>query len=193
MPILNIIPFAHSLLKQHIKIGYHVLDGTIGNGHDTLFLAECVGQTGFIYGFDIQQDAIDATLDRLHLHGYQDNFQLIHASHAHIQDYVQQPIQAAIFNCGYRPGGDKSITTTTNTILPALEQTLTLLASRGIIVIVLYPGHIEGYQEMLAVEQWAKNLPQSTYSVLSYRFLNRQNNPPQLIAIERIDNLTKRD
>ena len=50
----NIIPFAHSLLAAHIRPGDAVVDATAGNGHDTLFLARCVGPAGRVYALDIQ-------------------------------------------------------------------------------------------------------------------------------------------
>ncbi len=34
-----------------------VIDATMGNGHDTQFLAELVGENGHVYAFDIQESA----------------------------------------------------------------------------------------------------------------------------------------
>jgi Ser/Thr protein kinase RdoA (MazF antagonist) len=41
------------------------LDATAGNGHDTLLLAERVGEGGRVVGFDVQAAAIEATRARL--------------------------------------------------------------------------------------------------------------------------------
>ena len=42
-----------------------MVDGTLGNGHDTVFLAKLVGPNGHVYGFDIQEQAIVSTKKRL--------------------------------------------------------------------------------------------------------------------------------
>ena len=36
------------------------MDATLGNGHDTVFLAGLVGETGRVIGFDVQQAAVDS-------------------------------------------------------------------------------------------------------------------------------------
>ena len=41
------------------------MDATVGNGHDTVFLARLVGETGKVIGFDIQEQAIKNTTERL--------------------------------------------------------------------------------------------------------------------------------
>ena len=46
---------AHELIQEKIQPGDTVVDATIGNGHDTLFLAKCVGETGRVIGFDVQE------------------------------------------------------------------------------------------------------------------------------------------
>lgn len=54
MLLENILPFAHSLLRQALKAGGRALDATAGNGHDTLLLAQLVGETGRVWAFDVQ-------------------------------------------------------------------------------------------------------------------------------------------
>ena len=39
MKLERILPFAKTLIKQHIQEDSIVIDATCGNGHDTLFLA----------------------------------------------------------------------------------------------------------------------------------------------------------
>ncbi|MDU4300787.1 MAG: rRNA methyltransferase, partial [Eikenella corrodens] len=60
----NILPFAHRLLAQATPEGGIAVDATAGNGHDTLFLAQCVGSGGRVYAFDIQPQALAATQAR---------------------------------------------------------------------------------------------------------------------------------
>lgn len=43
MKIDRILPFARELLERAVKPGDITIDATLGNGHDTLFLARLVG------------------------------------------------------------------------------------------------------------------------------------------------------
>ena len=54
MKLERILPFAKTLIKQHIQEDSIVIDATCGNGHDTLFLAKQV-PNGKVFGFDIQK------------------------------------------------------------------------------------------------------------------------------------------
>jgi ubiquinone/menaquinone biosynthesis C-methylase UbiE len=57
---------AHVIWQQLVQPGDSVVDATCGNGHDALFLAQLVGPSGRLHGFDVQKDAVDATRERLH-------------------------------------------------------------------------------------------------------------------------------
>ncbi|MDN6436144.1 methyltransferase domain-containing protein, partial [Lentilactobacillus parabuchneri] len=59
--LLSALDFSHELLSQVVSYGDTVVDCTVGNGHDTLFLANLVGTDGTVYGFDIQPQAIENT------------------------------------------------------------------------------------------------------------------------------------
>ena len=48
---------AQEILRPLIRPGDLVIDATAGNGHDTLFLAECVGPAGKVLAFDVQAAA----------------------------------------------------------------------------------------------------------------------------------------
>ena len=52
---------AADVLHQAVQSGDTVIDATLGNGHDTVMLAELVGEGGHVIGFDIQPDAVDRT------------------------------------------------------------------------------------------------------------------------------------
>ena len=45
-------------LEKVINKGDIVVDATMGNGYDTKYLAEKVGEEGFVYSFDIQETAL---------------------------------------------------------------------------------------------------------------------------------------
>ena len=62
---LPIAGFIRQQLQACLKAGDCVLDGTAGNGYDTLLLAQCVGERGKVFAFDVQQTALDNTAERL--------------------------------------------------------------------------------------------------------------------------------
>lgn len=181
----NILTFAHHIWARFLPTGGSALDATAGNGHDTLKLAQLAGQTGKVYAFDIQAQALDATRNRLERHGATKQVQLIHAPHQQLADFVPNGLHLAVFNCGYLPHGDKSLTTQTENTLTALQHSLTHLRAGGLLSVALYPGHHEGERETAAVSDWAKNLNYQQFSVLQYQFVNRPNRPPQLLLIEK--------
>ncbi|WP_456277926.1 class I SAM-dependent methyltransferase [Bacillus sp. AK128] len=186
MKLERILPFARTLLTKVIEPGDLAIDATVGNGHDTVFLAELVGEVGHVYGFDIQSEAISQTQARLQKHSLQNRVTLFRQGHEHISKLIPaNPVSGAIFNLGYLPGGDKEIVTTPNTTISAIEQILTLLKPEGIIVLVIYHGHPEGQTERDQLLEYVSNIDQMKAHVLQYQFLNQQNHPPFIIAIEK--------
>lgn len=186
MALKNILPFAHELLAAHISAGDTALDATAGNGHDTAFLAQCVGEMGQVWAFDIQEAALAKTHQRLLDLGLDERVRCVADSHAHLAAYAVPPLAAAVFNCGYLPGGDKTQTTLAATTCQALALTLERLKVGGVLVVVLYSGHEAGVEEAAAVCRWAADLPQDTIAVLRYGFINRRHTPPFLLAFERL-------
>jgi len=179
----NINAFSHFLLKSVIKPGDHVVDATIGNGNDTLFLAQQVGKTGKVYGFDIQEKAISNTASLLSEHGLADIVTLIHDGHENLLKYIAQPIKAAVFNLGYLPKGDHTIITLPETTISALGQAAQQLSPKGVITVTVYPGHEGGKNEQKAVEDFVSTLEKKQWDVLSWSFLNRSTTAPYLIVI----------
>ncbi|WP_419958750.1 class I SAM-dependent methyltransferase [Psychrobacillus psychrotolerans] len=186
MKIKRVLPFAKQLLMSTVEPGDTVVDATAGNGHDTLFLTELVGENGHVYAFDVQAEAIQATSDRLEEANKLELATLIQDGHENLHLYIQQEVSAAIFNLGYLPGSDHEIITTGNSTLQAIESLLQLLKVGGMIVLVVYHGHPGGKEEKDALLSYVQQLPQSFAHVLSYQFLNQQNNPPFIIAIEKM-------
>lgn len=190
MGFISVLSYAQRLVKERVQPGERVIDATLGKGNDTLFLAELVGTKGLVYGFDIQEAALQHTRRRFaDAERPMDNVQLILGNHARMADQISPSdhgrIAAVMFNLGYLPGEDQSVITQTPSTLEALETALHLLRPRGIITAVLYPGHEGGNQEAAAVEEWAQALPQAVAQVLSYRFINNHSRAPYLIAIEK--------
>lgn len=182
MTLMRVLPFTKYLLEQSVTAGDKVIDATAGNGHDTLFLAQLTGSAGKVYAFDIQEDAVLATRERIK--GFE-NVEVILDSHAAIDKYVKEEIGAAVFNLGYLPKGDHRIITKAETTLVAISKCLHLLKANGLVAIVIYSGHEGGSEERDAVIEFAAQLPQAKYDVMKYQFINQQHSPPFLIAIEK--------
>lgn len=175
---------AQILVKARVQQGDRVVDATVGNGYDTLFLATCVGTTGRVDGFDIQESAIASTRSRLgndapvflHLRG-----------HEEMAAIVAPGISAVMFNLGYYPSGDKTIITRPDTTLTALDAARDLLAANGLLTIVIYPGHPGGAEEAGRVEAWIDALEPGRFRAVHYGPRGKPVGPPPpyLIAVER--------
>lgn len=177
----RIIEFAHDIIKNCVNNEDVCVDMTIGNGNDTLFLSSICK---FVYGFDIQQIALDNT-SKLLKDNQKSNYQLFLSSHDNVDKFIKEEIKAFIFNLGYLPKGDKNITTNYVSTINAINKALSLLKINGVIVLVIYPGHHEGSIESNEVKKYVSTLNQKQYDVVSYNFINQINNPPYVIVIER--------
>lgn len=176
---------SHLLLGRIILPGDEVIDATAGNGNDTLFLARLVGKTGRVYAFDTQEDALRKTERLLAEHDCLTQATLIQDSHAKIKGYVTSPVKCVVFNLGYLPGGNKSITTHARSTLAALEQSVGLTAPGGAISVVAYPGHAGGDEEAQAVADFLLSLPSPPWDVFSWRRLNAKVAAPCLLMAHR--------
>lgn len=189
MNIEGILPHARSLMQRVIKPGSIAIDGTVGNGHDTLFLASLVGESGRVFGYDIQEQAILKAKELLEKNGVADRVTLFQKGHETLKECLPPDtngkINGAMFNLGYLPGGDKSIVTTPETTISAISQMIDMLAKGGILAVVIYHGHEEGAHERDHVLDYVKELDQTKVHVLQYGFINQKNNPPFLLAIEK--------
>lgn len=173
------------ILENIIKEGDIVVDATVGNGYDTKYLAEKVGENGFVYGFDIQQVAIDASTKLLEKNNLLSRAKLILDGHENIDNYIDKEISCILFNLGYLPRADHSVITKPNTTIKAIEKSLKLLKPHGIVSLALYTGHEGGLEEKDLVYDYIMNLDQTYFNVLRCDFMNQKNNPPQLLLIEK--------
>lgn len=186
------LQYSHQLLEECVTTGDKVIDATMGNGYDTIFLSKLVGKLGYVYAFDIQKKAIQNTQDKI-LEQNIDNVSLIFDSHANFKEYFNDDfkIKAAIFNLGYLPNGDKSIITKSESTIQAIQWLLTHLEINGRIILVVYHGHEGGKKERDDLLSFVETLDQTYYQVLKYQFLNQKNNPPLCICINKLKNKTK--
>lgn len=180
------LEFARQMIFEALKDGDIAIDGTAGNGNDTLLLAEGVGEKGKVYAFDIQKEALDNTYKRLVDNKLEKRVILLNKSHSFLQESVQEKQVAVImFNFGYLPGGNHDVITKLESTIPAINQGLELLKKNGIMSLMLYPGHYGGKWETDGVISMVKKLNPKHYTVLHYNFINLHQFPPQLIMIEK--------
>ena len=175
--MIDLLDLHKKFILTHLREGDVAVDFTMGNGHDTAFLSKTVGESGHVYAFDIQQQAIDSTAQLLKSEGCPDNVTLVHASHHLVKDYVKQPYRAGMFNLGYLPGGDKRITTMRETTMPAIEAAIDLLAPDGILNIAVYPGHEEGEAEGKMICEYLEGLSRHKVCATLVKILNSPTSP----------------
>ena len=176
------------LLEDLIKEGDIVIDATMGNGYDTKYLAEKVGENGLVYSFDVQEEAIKSTKKRLEKADLIDRVNLILDGHQNMDMYVNKEVSCVMFNLGYLPRAKHQVITKPETTVEAIKKSLELLKPNGIVSIAIYTGHEGGMEECDEVFGYVSKLDQSEYSVLNCNFVNQINHPPRLIMIEKKNN-----
>ena len=118
---------AADYMRRTIREGDTVVDATMGNGKDTLFLAELVGAAGRVHAFDVQPEAVERTRERVLEAGYGERVSLHLAGHETMKEYVLPGVQAIMFNLGWLPGAEHAVTTLTKTTLEAVQAACELI------------------------------------------------------------------
>lgn len=176
---------AMSVTLSYINKGDTAVDATCGAGQDTAALAEAVGEDGRVYAFDIQEEAVRRTEERLRVHGLS-NVRVLKESFASMNAFVPEgSASAVVFNLGYLPGGDHGITTTADETLEGLACALAALRPGGILTVVMYDGHDEGREEKQRVMKWAEALDPKLYHAVYVNMLNQRNHPPEILWVTK--------
>ncbi|NVN92069.1 MAG: class I SAM-dependent methyltransferase [Desulfuromonadales bacterium] len=176
---------AQLVVRQFLCPGDCAVDATCGNGHDTLLLADVVGPTGKVWAFDIQEEAIRQTGQKLEKSGQTERVKLLLAGHETLSEHVSIPVKAVIFNLGYLPGGDRGIITKPETTITALQQALQLLLPTGVVAITVYPGHPGGDNEETAVSRWSGSLDQRLFHAWRMGQVNAMPGAPYFFLIQK--------
>ena len=176
---------AMSVTLSYVSPGDRVIDATCGTGQDTAILSEAVGEQGEVFAFDIQDKALELTRARLADQGAK-NVKLIKGSFVTMGEYVSEGIASAVvFNLGYLPGGDHSITTIADETLEGLKAAIKVIRHGGIVTVVLYDGHEAGSEEKKSVLDWAGALDAREYHAAYVNLINQPNHPPEILWITK--------
>lgn len=179
----GLIQQAHACVAEVLSPGDLAVDATVGNGHDTLFLAKQVGSSGKVIGFDVQEAAIASGKAKLAEHGISEEGYALHVvSHACMADYVTNEVAAVMFNLGYLPGSNKNVITQTEDTLIALNQAFGLLGRNGVLSVMCYPGHEGGGEEAQAVTDWFSSLANKGIEVRAFRRVGWEKKNPFLLV-----------
>jgi tRNA G37 N-methylase Trm5 len=171
---------AHLYLKHMVCKEDIVIDATMGHGHDTLYLANLAHQ---VYAFDIQKSAVESTKALLEKNQI-DNVVLTLDSHENFDHYIQN-FNGAIFNLGYLPHGDKSITTLSSSTITTLEKMFVYLPKNGYIILVVYPGHDQGYIESKAVDDYMSQIDPKKFKIIKTFLPYQEHKPPYILWITK--------
>ncbi len=193
----------HEALSYCLKPGDYAVDATVGNGHDTLFLAKTLAPHGKVFGFDIQPIALENARKRLANENLSNIIYFFNQGHEHMIEaiknidptYIQNRIQSIIFNLGYLPGTDKQITTQASTTLEALNKSLEILFPSGILSIMVYPGHAAGKIEKEKINFWINDILSRNSHFFIHREGGASHNPdlsPEWIWIQQLSSPTLR-
>lgn len=191
MPRVPLTVTAQNKIAEVLNPGDYCVDATVGNGHDTVFLAEKVGSTGKVIGFDIQDQAIQSTKNRIADKKLEQQVQLIPRGHEHIKTELENlgvsQIKSCMFNLGYLPNGDKSILTLPGTTERAITQSIQLLEKGGRITILVYVGHDGGSSELDVVDRLFLDLSNSDFDteIIRANVQNPKAKPPILYILTK--------
>ena len=170
------------ILKPLIGEGDLAIDATTGNGHDTLFLADCVGAAGKVLAFDVQAAALASARARLEAASLAERVDFFLESHAAMGRHAAAgSVAVVMFNLGYLPGENHDLTTESNETLTALAVAVDLLKPGGVLSVVCYPGHPAGAAEAVAVESWMAALATHGWRIAKYGAVGTRRPAPFLL------------
>lgn len=180
--MIGILQLAKDRLAQNANPQGTYIDFTMGRGRDTLFLCGLASE-GRVYAFDIQPSAIDQTAALLSQNDIH-NATLILDSHDRFADYVPGEIDGGLFNLGFLPGGDRSVTTQRGSTVAAVKQAMQALKRGGALGVAVYPGHEEGRLEGETLQSYFAGVDKKEFDIFIYRLLNVPDSP-YMMVVER--------
>ena len=180
---INTTYLAKEFILNTLKKGDIAIDATMGRGNDTLLLCELVGEEGKVFAFDIQNEAINSTKEKLEEHSFINRAKLILDSHENMDKYVKEPVDLIVFNLGYLPKGNHNIATKPETTINALKKSMKILKIKGCISLCIYQGGDTGFLEKEMLFEFFKQIDYNKFTILITEFYNRPNFPPIFVKI----------
>lgn len=171
---LSILNRSRELFTRNLKKEDLVIDATLGNGKDSLFLLNFI-EKGFLFGFDISEEAIKNSNNLLKDKYY--NYKLFNISHDKMFDVLKKyknKISLVIFNLGYLPHSNTYSVTSYKTTIKAIKSAMKLLNNKGHIVVTIYKGHKEGLEESLKIKEM---LEKENYDYQEYHNTDKSTAP----------------
>jgi predicted methyltransferase len=183
---------ARSILASCILQGEWVIDATAGNGYDTVFLAECVGATGKVLAFDVQDAAIQSARAKALECGVAEQVTFFHESHGNMEKYAAPgTVSAVMFNLGYLPGNDHDLTTEKECTLAALRSAAHLMRPGAVLSVICYPGHPAGKIEAIAVEDQLASMSADGWRTVKYGAIGTRRPAPFLLLAVKPARITR--
>jgi SAM-dependent methyltransferase len=181
---------ASSWIEVALFDGALAVDATVGNGYDAVFLGHRVGPKGKVIGFDVQKAALAGAREILKFVGSINHVSLIHDSHTRVADYLpaDAAINAAMFNLGYLPRGNRQIITRPDTTVQALRSVLEHLAEHGRVTLLVYRGHEGGVPEYEGVRLFLEGLPGDKWLVEELASTSDSPVAPRLFRVQKRSN-----
>jgi len=97
---INLTKLSHDIISAYFKDKpiFCAVDATVGNGHDTLFLAQNMAKCGIVYGFDVQKQAVESCLNLLRDSGKDSNAMIFLDGHQNMSKRVGTDFMRRICN-----------------------------------------------------------------------------------------------
>jgi predicted methyltransferase len=184
--MIRLTQVAHAAVWAVLQYGEIAIDATAGDGHDTRFLSDCVGPTGRVIAFDIQDEALAQTAVTV---ANATNVTLLPFNHAVMFEAIPVEhhgrIGAIMFNLGYLPGGDKTVITQMESTVRAVDASLSILRPGGVLTVLAYTGHPHGMEETEAVSKILAKHSATEFQVREYRAETDSPTSPRLFVVHK--------
>ena len=181
----RLVEEAKRVVATCVRAGDVVVDATAGKGKDSVFLADLVGAEGRVDCFEVQEEACRETESRLRDMGART--EMHRCGHEAMVGRVSSEVAAVMFNLGYLPGSDHTVTTHPETTLAGLETALNLLRPGGVVSVLCYVGHHGGTEEGEAVLGFCGGLDIAEFSVTRVDSRDAKEGAPFLVVIDKVD------
>ncbi len=186
---LSVVQFAHTLIRQCSNSARFALDATAGQGFDTLFLADLVGEDGRVLALDIQQEALDKTMMELQRHSLEQRVLLERRSHDELDEILPRiafpKLDLVMYNLGYLPGSDKLCTTQAHSTIESLKQASRYMIAGSVLSVCVYRAHAGAEDEYEQLLLWLQTLDPTMFRVQQYRALLSPKAPECFIVVKK--------